>query len=96
MKAPSIIRKFWGSFDNNTGGYSARKLSACFAINIAALITVWKVPTPDQIYAACAWLVFALLCLGIITAEQIIKFKNGGDKKDSQSLPQDEASASHI
>jgi len=34
-----------------------------------------------RLHALYAWQLLALLCLGIVTIEQIIKFKNGGSNE---------------
>lgn len=66
------------SFDNNPNtGFSARKLSAFLAVMIAFYVTIHYCSTEILVDVIYAWLVFALLCLGIITIEQIIRLKNG-------------------
>ena len=70
------LKKLIASFDNDNAGFSARKLSAFAAVATAIYITVKEIPKEFLIEALYAWLGFALLCLGIITLEQIIKFKN--------------------
>jgi len=77
-KIGSFITNTVSSLDNIQGaGYSARKLTALFAILMAAYITKYRVPAADYLHALYAWQILALLCLGIITVEQIINFKNG-------------------
>lgn len=75
------MKKLWtsliNSFDNKNDGFSARKLSAFVAVIIGVYITRYLIPSTEQINALYAWLAFALLCLGIVTIEQILKFKNG-------------------
>ncbi len=69
------------SLDNVQGqGYSARKLTSLFAVLMGAYITKYKLPSDCQLYALYTWLAVALLCLGIVTVEQIIKFKNGNQE----------------
>lgn len=69
------------SMDNNTIGASARKLSAFWGIVFVATFISYKhssdanAPTLITI-----WLLFALLCLGLVTMEQIIKLKNDNAK----------------
>lgn len=63
-------------------GYSARKLTALFCVLMASYITKYKLPESEQINALYAWLIVGLLCLGIITVEQIIKFKNGNTNNE--------------
>lgn len=73
-----VLRKLESTFDTTTKGYSSRKLSAFWAIVImGGLITYRYVNVSNAIEMLTAWLVFGLLCLGIITAQNIINFKNG-------------------
>jgi hypothetical protein len=72
-----LLLNLFGSLKTGDGGYSARKLSALFAVLMGAYITKYEL-TPDmQLHALYAWQILAMLCLGIVTVEQIIKFKNG-------------------
>lgn len=73
------------SLDNKQdSGYSARKLTGLFAIIVGAIITYF-LPPADRLHALYAWQLLALLCLGIVTVEQIIKFKNGGGSNTTPS-----------
>ncbi len=72
--------KLIGTFDNSKDGFSARKMSAFAGVISAIVVTFYKIPTIYQLEALYAWLVFALACLGIVTAEQVIKFKNGNSE----------------
>lgn len=75
-----IIHKLIASFDNTTDGFSARKLSAFAGVIVSIIATFRFVDDKTIIEALMVWLVFALLCLGIVTAEQVLKFyKGGGD-----------------
>ena len=80
IKVISIeIRAILDSFKANANGYSGRKLSSFFAVIMAAYVTIYKLPAEGEIrlHALYAWLLFALLCLGIVTVQQVIEFKNG-------------------
>lgn len=77
-----VFTNILSSFDAHTLGYSARKLSAFAAVVVAIYITVKLLPQAAQIDALYAWLAFGLLCLGIVTIEQIINLKNGGGKNN--------------
>lgn len=79
-----IIYKFLGSFDNSTNSFSARKLTAFTAIIVSIYVT-YTLPNEMRLHALYAWQLLALLCLGIVTVEQIIKFKNGST--DTKSPP---------
>lgn len=75
-----FIKKLEASFDNTPDGFSARKLSAFAGVVVAIVATFMFVDEKVIISALGEWLIFAMMCLGIVTAEQILKFyKRGGD-----------------
>jgi hypothetical protein len=76
----------WKSFFTDDEGASARKLSAFAGVVISYYITIVLLPKEFQLDALHSWLVFALLCLGIVTIEQIVKLFNGNknDSNDNQ------------
>jgi hypothetical protein len=76
----NLLRKIDASLDTHSKGWSARKLTALFAVIMAAYITKFELPQEAQLHALYAWLLLVVMCLGIVTAEQIIKFKNGNEK----------------
>ena len=70
------------SLDNvQNSGYSARKLTGLAAVLMGAYITVYLLPTEAQLHALYAWQILSLLCLGIVTVEQIIKLKFNQESK---------------
>ena len=74
-----LVTDLHASFKNTPGGFSARKCTAFLCTLVAAYVT-YKHANDDNVYSLTTlWLASALLCLGIITAEQLIKFKNGND-----------------
>jgi len=79
----NVIDKFLGAFDNSTpDSFSGRKLSS-FAGVVTAIVLTYLLPEEAELHALYAWLLFSLLCLSVITAQQIIKFKNGnGESKE--------------
>jgi len=77
-----LFKKLIASFDNHSKGFSSRKLSAFIGVLVAIYITQKHVESSNLEVILVTWLGFSLLCLGIVTAEQIITFKNG--KKDEQ------------
>jgi uncharacterized membrane protein YccC len=79
----SFISNLFASLSTNNLGYSGRKLTALFSALMGAYITFFKLPIEQQFNALCVWLLLCLLCLGIVTFEQIIKFKNGKDEQQS-------------
>jgi cell division protein FtsW (lipid II flippase) len=64
----------------NKGEFSGRKLSAFVGFLTAIYLTIFKIPLENQLDALMVWLSFSLLCLGIVTVQNVIEFKNG--KKD--------------
>lgn len=78
----TFITKLFASLDNHSLGYSGRKLTAVASTIIAVYVT-YTLPLDVRLHALYAWQTLALLCLGIVTAEQIIKFKND-DKKSPE------------
>jgi len=73
-----ILNNILNSFTTDTLGFSARKLSAFVGILVAIVVT-FRLPKDAYLHAVYAWQVFGLLCLGIVTVEQIIRFKDGKD-----------------
>jgi uncharacterized membrane protein HdeD (DUF308 family) len=71
-----LMHKIIASFDNSKDGFSARKLSAFAGVSVSIIATFRFVDTATIIEALMVWLCFALLCLGIITAEQVIRLRN--------------------
>ncbi len=82
-----MFKKLLASFDNENSGYSARKLTAFWLIVLLTFIEVKFTDKSNLIEIAIIDLTGGLLCLGIITAEQIIKFKNGKDEHKQEQPP---------
>ena len=72
----SVINKLLASLDTHTKGYSGRKLTAMWAVMVGTAVTYTLEPE-YKLHALYAWLLIALLCLGIVTVQNIIQFKNG-------------------
>jgi len=79
-----MLKKLIASFDNSTLGFSGRKLTAFASVVIAAYVT-YTLPLEVRLHALYSWQILALLCLGIITVEQVIKFKNGQSVKETET-----------
>lgn len=75
-----MIKNLIDSLKNNGSGFSGRKLSALVGVITGVYLTIFKIPLENQLDALMVWLGFSLLCLGIVTVQNIIDFKNG--KKD--------------
>ena len=83
----TFITKLFASLDNHSLGYSGRKLTAAFAVFMGAYITFCKLDKADQLHALYAWQILALLCLGIVTVQNIIDFKNGKANENKPTNP---------
>ena len=84
-----MFKDFKDSFKNTEGGYSGRKLSAFWAIVIVATYLSYKnANSENALYIIIAWLIFASVCLGLVTIpkllETLTEIKNG--KKDSNPI----------
>lgn len=77
----NFFTKLFGSLDTTTNGFSGRKISAMIGVLTAVYIAGWLLPEKDRIYAVYAFLIFALLCLGLVTVPQLIQFLS--DKKSA-------------
>lgn len=72
------------SFSADKDGGSARKLSAFYAVVLmAGFITIKKADANNSLYMLIAWLVFAALCLGMVTAQQLIEWRNKKEDSDA-------------
>lgn len=71
-----IINNILASLDNHSKGYSGRKLTAVWSVLVATYVT-YQLPEDMRLHALYAWQILALLCLGIVTVEQVIRLKNG-------------------
>lgn len=79
-----LIKKLFASLDTTNLGFSGRKLTALFSILMGAYITIYKLRPEDYFTALVTWVSVALLCLGIVTIQNIIELKNG--KKDEPGV----------
>lgn len=78
------IQNFWDSFKIAEGGNSLRKEMA-FGAFIAFIYANYKVfsnPDLHDLYIAFAIIdaCFIALCVGLVTAAELIKFKNGSNE----------------
>jgi hypothetical protein len=78
-----LVQDIYNSFFTNEKGFSSRKLTAFVGIMTAVYSTHRFVDSKVVVEVITVWLLFSLLCLGIVTMEHIIKFKN--EKKDGQT-----------
>lgn len=71
------VHDFFDSFKVQPGGFSARKLSAFAGVAIAVWSTYQFCTTDVLEGVLMIWLVFALLCMGLVTVNDIIKYRTG-------------------
>lgn len=84
----AILKKIESTFDNHSKGYSARKLTA-FVFVVVSVVLCFKYTTPDNLNEVLISIfVFIAFCLGLITVQNIINFKNG-TTTDSNSTDND-------
>lgn len=79
-----IINNILASFNNYEKGFSARKLTAFSLMICIAYIHYKFVDTSIAIEALIIDLSGVLISLGIVTAEQVIKLKNGGNNEPNK------------
>jgi len=78
-----FINNIFRSLDNiQNSGYSARKLTGLACVLMGSYITKYKLPQDAQLHALYAWLVAALIALGIITMEHVIKLRAENKTKE--------------
>jgi len=65
------------SFKFKDGGYSARKVGAFVAVNASMYIAAKNADTSNVTELVYAYLVFALLCLSVVTVQQIVEARTG-------------------
>lgn len=63
----------YNSFKNTPGGFSGRKLSACWSVVVASFLS-WKNTTPENaVLIIGLWLLAAAVFLCIVTIPNLIK-----------------------
>lgn len=70
------MQNIFDSFKNNSDGWSARKLTAFAFVCMAAFVHLRGLNDSNALKFLIADGTFALICLGIVTVEQIIKLKH--------------------
>ncbi len=67
------------SFDNDKHGFSGRKLTAFWFVMVTTYLEYKFVDFTNIVEVVSINLLLVLLLLGVVTFEQIIKFKSGSD-----------------
>jgi MFS-type transporter involved in bile tolerance (Atg22 family) len=85
IKKLSFIGKLVASLDTTVYGFSLRKIAAVITI-FAGIYLANKFATAENvIYLVGILLIFALLCLGIVTVDQLFRFyKESKEGKDDE------------
>lgn len=76
QKIKEFIQNVTDSLFNNDKGFSGRKLTALAAF-WTAFGLAQTLEGDNRLYAVYAFLGTGLLCLGIVTVQNLIEFKNG-------------------
>lgn len=86
----NIFTSILGSFDNHSKGFSARKLTAFAFMMLIYYIHKYYLTIENSEYFLLVDCIMLLLLLSIITAEQVISFKNGQNmsKKEEPKTPE--------
>jgi len=74
-----MFEKFIWSFDNTSSGFSMRKILAFFGFALCIYITLAYTSDTNLRDMLAIWLIFILMLLGIVTAEQVLRFKEGAE-----------------
>ncbi len=83
MQISKVLNSLIDSFSTGDGGFSARKLSAFAGVATCVYVTLKYIEVQYLAEVLTIWLAFALLCMGIVTIEQIIKLKNGNNTTET-------------
>ena len=72
-----IFDSLLSSFDNETKGFSGRKLTAFWLVIVVTWLHYNYVDKSIVVDVIQTDLVFIAVCLGLVTVQQIVDFKNG-------------------
>jgi len=92
-----IFNNWINSFNNDKGGFSARK-EAAFGAWLMAIYVTYKWTDKDNLESILTlWLLYSLLCLGIITMQQIAEVRSGkSEKKESTTTTTTKTDSSSV
>jgi hypothetical protein len=76
-----IFKKLIASFTNDEKRIFCKKIIFFFGVITAIVLGYHFAKSDNVIGLVTLWLGFVLLCLGIITMQQVINFKNGSNKE---------------
>lgn len=72
-----FINNLVDALHNKPEGFSARKLASFTGVMVGVFITTKFTDGSNLESVLTVWLIFSLLCLGIVTLQQIIDLKTG-------------------
>lgn len=75
------FKDLYNSFKTTDGGFSARKLAAFCAVVASMYVTVKHTDTSNLVGVLEVLLLFALLCLGLVTFGDIVAWRTGRTKE---------------
>lgn len=81
MKWTQPFTDLYDSFKTTDGGFSARKLSAFSAVMASMYIVVKHTEASNVVSVLEVLLLFALLCLGLITFGDLVAWRTGRTKE---------------
>jgi len=82
-----ISEYLFKSFTTESGGFAARKLSAFAGICTAIILSFQYTIHETASYIINSWQVFGLICLGLVTTQQIIELKQGKNVPKKEDKP---------
>ena len=74
-----LFEKFIWSFDNTSSGFSMRKILSFLGFALCIYITISFTSATNIKDMLTIWLIFIAMLLGIVTAEQVLRFKEGAE-----------------
>lgn len=81
----SFLKALSASFTTSPGKPSSRKLSAFVAVALSIVITLKYCTSEVLTDTLTVWLLFGLLCMGLVTFTDIISFKSGRDNNQDKT-----------
>ena len=69
----NFFKKLFSSLDTTSEGFSGRKISTMISVLTAVYMGIFLLPPADRLYGLIAFLIFASVCLGLVTIPQLIE-----------------------
>lgn len=85
MNIKDIWNNYFQSFTGKEEGFLRRKMMAFAGVWTAAALS-WKYcDISNANYIITAWLLFSLLCAGLVVFQDIVKLKNGNNTNNDEN-----------